>query len=44
MKIYLKDHDLNNYPDKEVVFACLKESFAMSNKEVCTILNDVRFR
>lgn len=44
MKIYLKDHDFANaYPDKELVYACMKESFAMANKEVCTALPDVRF-
>ena len=45
LKIYLKDHDFASaYPDTELMYACMKESFAMTNKEVCTALPDVRFR
>ncbi len=44
MKIYLKDHDFANaYPEQELMNACIKESFAMANKEVITALPDVRF-
>jgi serine/threonine protein phosphatase PrpC len=44
LKIYLKDHDFATaYPDQELIYACLKESFAMANKEVITALSDVRF-
>ena len=45
LKVYLKDVDLvQNYPDTDLIYTCLKESFAMANKEVCTALPDVRFR
>lgn len=45
LKVYLKDQDLvTTYPDTEVIYQCLKESFAMAQKEVCTALPDVRFR
>ena len=33
-----------NYPDKQLVFNAFRESFALSNKEVYSILSDVRFR
>lgn len=40
----LKDHDFNNYPDKSTVFESFRIAYANTNKEVCTILGDVRFR
>ncbi len=40
----MKDHDFAQaYPEPELMYACIKESFAMANKEVCTALSDVRF-
>lgn len=42
--MYLKDQDLiTQYPETDLIYACLKESFAMANKEVITALPDVRF-
>jgi serine/threonine protein phosphatase PrpC len=44
LKIYLKDHDFAGaYPDQEIIYPCIRESFAMANKEVITALPDVRF-
>ena len=44
LKEKLKDHDMTTYPEKSQVFLGIKEGFAEANKEVCTILSDVRFR
>lgn len=43
MKIHFKDHDFNTYIDLERMTTCFKETFALANKEVYTILSDVRF-
>lgn len=44
LKEDLKDHDFNSYPDKSRIFESVKNAFATTNKEVCTMLPDVRFR
>lgn len=44
MKLELSSHDLNQYPLKHSIYKSMKDSFSMSNKEVCTLLQDVRFR
>jgi len=44
MKESMKDHDFQTYPDKNSLFHTIKEAFAETNREVCSILSDVRFR
>jgi len=44
LKADMKDHDLNLYPSKELIYESIREAFVLANKEVNTILPDVRFR
>lgn len=43
MKAHFKEHDFNTYFDLETMSNCFKETFSIANKEVYSILNDVRF-